>query len=117
VVYRRKKNHSVLTEDGETFYTKTESDEERCDISKLKRFTGNVMILIPAAPQLNYLFISVGSNLLIHLTIDFVCRALLGVRRDNVNQQRKEKFLLREESTESLTALCLEEICWPHRAQ
>lgn len=37
---------------------------------KAKGFTGNMMKLIPASLHLNYLFISVGSNLLVHLCID-----------------------------------------------
>lgn len=40
-----------------------------------------------SSPKLGYLFISVGRNLLVHLSIDVdVCRALLSRVKDNINQ-------------------------------
>lgn len=63
LAFTRRLNHAANTRPLSTGYPG--------NIRKTPEFTGNMSKLIPVSLHLNYLFISVSSNLLVHLGIDF----------------------------------------------
>lgn len=62
LAFTRRLNQAAITRPPSTGYPG--------NIGKSPGFTGNMSKLIPVSPHLNYLFISVSSDLLVHLGID-----------------------------------------------
>lgn len=62
LAFTRRLNQAAITRPPSTGYPG--------NIGKSPEFTGNMSKLIPVPPHLNYLFISVSSDLLVHLGID-----------------------------------------------